>query len=127
VFDEKMELDSLSSLTEDEDMDEDAGKSEASDEVTGGEGVGGVLIPKPKGDVSRPGRGGYNLCKKLGWNQKTYDSVLVSKSEYKRESISHQTTRYSLQRWLRKGSIQPKAIVDKTRGKCANLRKWSAT
>lgn len=36
------------------------------------------LIMKPKGDATRPGRGGYSLNEALGWNQKTYDSVLVS-------------------------------------------------
>lgn len=36
------------------------------------------LIMKPKGDATRVSRGGYNLTEALGWNQKTYDSVLVS-------------------------------------------------
>ena len=83
TFDENMDVDSdsLSSLTEDEDMDEleETGASESEHEATGGEGAGEGLIPKPKGEVGRPGRGGYNLFRALGWNQKTYDNVLVSK------------------------------------------------
>jgi hypothetical protein len=84
------DFDSLSPLTEDEDMDkhEETSASEAEHE----EGVGEGLIPKPKGEVNRPGRGGYNLIKALGWNQKTYDSVLVSKCGiYMKKSTSHQS------------------------------------
>ena len=93
TFDKNMDIDSLSSLTEDEDMDEleETGVSEVElDEVIVGEGAGEGLIPKSKGEVGRPGHGGYNLFKALGWNQKTYDNVLVSKCRYIKESTSHQ-------------------------------------
>ncbi|KAJ3848114.1 hypothetical protein EV368DRAFT_86965 [Lentinula lateritia] len=34
-------------------------------------------IPKPPGEVGRPGRGGYNLRKILGWSKQDYDDVKV--------------------------------------------------
>ncbi|KAJ4499228.1 hypothetical protein C8R41DRAFT_915444 [Lentinula lateritia] len=34
-------------------------------------------IPKPPGEVGRPGRGGYNLRKILGWSKQDYDNVKV--------------------------------------------------
>ncbi|KAJ3891175.1 hypothetical protein GG344DRAFT_77160 [Lentinula edodes] len=34
-------------------------------------------IPKPPGEVGRPGRGGYNLRKTLGWSKQDYDDVKV--------------------------------------------------
>ena len=40
---------------------------------------GEATILKPKGEVGRPGGGGYNLFQALDWNQKTYDNVHVSK------------------------------------------------
>jgi hypothetical protein len=126
AFDENMERDSLSSLIEDEDMDEETGTSDAEHDVIGGEGVGGGLILKPKSDVSRPGRGGYNLFKVLGWKQKIYASVLVSNAEHiLRETRSHQTTRYSSQNLPGKGSIQHEAIGDKASKKCRSLQKRS--
>lgn len=72
-----MDVDSLSPLTEDEDMGEleETGENEEAEP----EGVGEVLIPKPKGEVGRPTNGGYNLVKALDWNQKTYDGILVSR------------------------------------------------
>lgn len=79
AFDKDEDGDSLSPLTEnlDSDMDEhkDASGSETESEMIGGEG----MIPKPKGEVGRPGGGGYTLFKVLDWNQKTYDNVHVSK------------------------------------------------
>ncbi|KAJ4498991.1 hypothetical protein C8R41DRAFT_915651 [Lentinula lateritia] len=33
------------------------------------------LIPKPPGEVGRPGRGGYNLRKITNWSKKDYDDV----------------------------------------------------
>ncbi|KAJ3854269.1 hypothetical protein EV368DRAFT_63428 [Lentinula lateritia] len=33
------------------------------------------LIPKPPGEVGRPGRGGYSLFEVLGWPKKKYDKV----------------------------------------------------
>jgi hypothetical protein len=35
-------------------------------------------IPKPPGEVGRPQSGGYNLQEKLSWNDKTYESIIVS-------------------------------------------------
>ena len=35
-------------------------------------------VPKPPGMVGRPQSGGYNLQDKLGWNDMTYQSILVS-------------------------------------------------
>lgn len=35
-------------------------------------------IPKPNGEVGRPGRGGYNLRIALGWEDERYDKVKVS-------------------------------------------------
>lgn len=73
-----------SDLTE----NEDTGASE--EEVAGSEGVSEKSIPKPKGEVGRPGQGGYNLAKALSWSEKTYDNVLVSKcGVYTKESPSH--------------------------------------
>ena len=49
------------------------------------------MIPKPKGEVGRPGGGGYTLFKMLGWNQKTYDNVHVSNVEHMKRYTSHQS------------------------------------
>ncbi|KDR79750.1 hypothetical protein GALMADRAFT_136361 [Galerina marginata CBS 339.88] len=68
---------SISSSTEDEEM----GPSETEGEVVGNK------IKKPKGDVSRIGRGGYNLHDKLGWNQRTYDNVLALVSKLAKEML----------------------------------------
>jgi hypothetical protein len=35
-------------------------------------------VPKPTRMVGRPQSGGYNLQDKLGWNDTTYQSILVS-------------------------------------------------
>jgi hypothetical protein len=35
-------------------------------------------IPKPPGEAGRPQSGGYNLQDKLGWNDRTYESIIVS-------------------------------------------------
>ncbi|KAJ3804126.1 hypothetical protein F5876DRAFT_83729 [Lentinula aff. lateritia] len=34
-----------------------------------------MKIPKPPGEVGRPGRGGYNLRKILGWSRQDYDNL----------------------------------------------------
>ncbi len=34
-------------------------------------------LPKPEGEVGRPGRGGYNLQKALKWDSTTFDKVKV--------------------------------------------------
>ena len=36
-----------------------------------------LLIPKPKGEAGRPGRGGYNLENTLGWEGKDYQKMKV--------------------------------------------------
>jgi hypothetical protein len=129
TFDENTDEESLSSLTEDEDMDEleETGASEAEHEVISSEGAGEGLIPKPKGDVGRPGCGGYNLFKALGWNQKTYDSVLVSKWRTYDGIYISPITRYSSQGLLGISSTQRKAIEGRTRRKYSSLLKRSAT
>lgn len=38
----------------------------------------GTKVPKPPGTVGRPQSGGYNLQNELGWNDMTYQSILVS-------------------------------------------------
>jgi len=38
----------------------------------------GSKVPKPQGTVGHPQSGGYNLQDKLGWNDTTYQSILVS-------------------------------------------------
>jgi len=94
TFDENMDLDSLSPLTDDEDTEglEKIGASEAEDEGDGDVNEG--LILKPKGEVGRPGLGGYNLIKALDWSQKMYESVYVSKCGiYARICISPFTRR----------------------------------
>ena len=40
--------------------------------------VSKVLIPKPRGKVSRINRGGYNLQEKLGWPPFEYEVIRVS-------------------------------------------------
>ena len=35
-------------------------------------------IPKPPGEASHPQSGGYRLQEKLGWNERTYQSITVS-------------------------------------------------
>lgn len=37
----------------------------------------GDVIPKPDGEAGRPGRGGYNLEKILGWQKKDFQLVKV--------------------------------------------------
>jgi hypothetical protein len=51
--------------------------SDESDELESEEGVG-KKIPKPPGQPGRPQSGGYNLQNELGWNDMTYQSILVS-------------------------------------------------
>ncbi|EPS92864.1 hypothetical protein FOMPIDRAFT_1020848 [Fomitopsis schrenkii] len=34
-------------------------------------------IPKPSGEVGRPGRGGYKLIDALGWDAKQYESIVA--------------------------------------------------
>lgn len=39
-----------------------------------------VLILKPRGEVSRINRGGYNLQEKLGWPATEYEEIRVGES-----------------------------------------------
>ena len=49
------------------------------DELESEEDVGTrKKIPKPPGEAGRPQSGGYNLQEKLNWNDRTYDSIVVS-------------------------------------------------
>jgi hypothetical protein len=41
-----------------------------------------LLIPKPKGEAGRPGRGGYNLENTLGWEGKDYRKMKVISTCY---------------------------------------------
>ena len=43
--------------------------------------VNSTKIPKPPGAAGHPQSGGYDLQEKLGWNDKTYESVIVSMSK----------------------------------------------
>ena len=45
-------------------------------------------IPKPPGEAGHPHSGGYNLQNKLGWNNKTYESIIVSLSKALQEAYS---------------------------------------
>jgi hypothetical protein len=92
AFDKDKDRNSLSPLEKsyseksysDADEHEETRESEAEHEI-GGEG----MIPKPKGEVGRPGGGGYTLFKALDWNQKTYDNIHVSEfGVYMKESTS---------------------------------------
>jgi hypothetical protein len=81
AFDQDEDLSSLSPLSEKSDYDideyEETSAIRADREVRPVRGEG--MIPKPKGEVGRPGAGGYTLFKALDWNQKTYDNIHVSK------------------------------------------------
>jgi hypothetical protein len=56
-------------------------------------------IPKPPGEAGRPHSGEYNLQDKLGWNDKTYESIIVSLSKALQEAYSDQTYRLSCTKW----------------------------
>ena len=43
--------------------------------------VNSTKIPKLPGEAGCPQSGGYNSQEKLGWNDKTYESVIVSMSK----------------------------------------------
>ena len=45
------------------------------------------LIPKPRGEVGRLSRGGYNLQSALGWTDSLYSKVLVSETRSSRFQI----------------------------------------
>lgn len=41
-----------------------------------------ILIRKPRGEVSRINRGGYNLCDALGWSAADYEEIRVNNSSH---------------------------------------------
>ena len=47
-----------------------------------------LLIPKPEGEVGRPGRGGYNLENTLAWEGKDYRKMKVIHTCYQLELIN---------------------------------------
>lgn len=57
----------LSSLSDDDGLE-----SEKDEEINN------KTIPKPPGEAGRPQSGGYNLQDKLGWNDSTYEIIVVS-------------------------------------------------
>lgn len=62
------------------------------------DGEGNSKIPKPPGEAGRPQSGGYNLQDKLGWNDRTYESVVVSMRKVY-EKYSDQTHRLWCTKW----------------------------
>ena len=63
----------------------------------------GTKVPKPSGTVGRPQSGGYNLQDKLGWNDTTYQSILVSFCYNVLRSIMKKTYRVWSTNWQRRG------------------------
>ena len=63
----------------------------------------GTKVPKPSGTVGRPQSGGYNLQDKLGWNDTTYQSILVSFCYNMLRSIMKKTYRVWSTNWQRRG------------------------
>ena len=68
-FEDDIDIDIGSPLTPTTDSDE------LDSEEDGGVGK---KVPKPSGMAGRPQSGGYNLQDKLGWNDTTYQRILVS-------------------------------------------------
>jgi hypothetical protein len=64
------EIDTESPLSSLSDEGEEAG-SEEEREVS-------KKVPKPSGEAGRPQSGGYNLQDKLNWNDRTYETIIVS-------------------------------------------------
>jgi hypothetical protein len=79
---------SLTSLATDSDPEED--------------GEASTKIPKPPGMVGRPNSGGYNLQDKLGWNDATYQSIVVSLLNVS-QKYSDKTYRVWCTNWQRRG------------------------
>ena len=84
--------------------------------------VNSTKIPKPLGEAGHPQSGGYNLQEKLGWNNKTYESVIVSMSkvymkdsDWKLQALVHKMAKAKLKsqrvsvdriwRWLNKSAM----------------------
>lgn len=53
--------------------------TEESEEETNDYGAQNGKIKKPRGGPGRPGGKGYSLQTELGWNDQTYERVVVSK------------------------------------------------
>jgi len=68
------------------------------------------LISKPMGEVNRPGRGGYNLEKALGWSTKEYRRV---KQYVKKLCVEHLvlSKSFSSQSLTSIGTVQSQVIV----------------
>lgn len=66
-FDDRMDIRHLSPLTEE------------SEEETSDYDLQNEKIKKPRGGPGRPGGKGYSLQTELGWNDQTYERVVVSK------------------------------------------------
>jgi hypothetical protein len=66
MFDDEMDTGPLSPLTQESESENE------DDDVQSGK------IKKPRGGPGRPGGKGYNLQSELDWNDRTYESVLVS-------------------------------------------------
>jgi hypothetical protein len=123
VFADDMDLSNLSPLTGSEDEDEDKPEEEDEDMLDASEEEHSDeerLIPKPKGEAGRL-TGGYSLFETLGWNQRIYDTVQVSKCGIYKEGIYSPITRHSSQRLLRISLTRQKAIGDRVRRKYSSL------
>lgn len=86
-----------------------------SEEVDGGDdadhGKAHLVIPKPDGESSRPGRGGYNLQKVLGWSRKEYANFKVALSLLSAKTDSDNCeSRQSSRTWLKNIWIRHKAL-----------------
>lgn len=110
------------SSASDEEMDNGVGGSDDDNQLDYDNDNTLNLIPKPKGDVSRPGRGGYTLYQALDWNQKTYDSVLVSKAIflYEHSDVILPQKRWLLPNWQRNALTWLKAIAGRAGKKLLN-------
>jgi hypothetical protein len=68
MLDDDMDVRALSPLTENSEEEDEADSNQNG------------IIRKPRGGSGRPGGKGYNLQTELGWNDRTYESVVVSLS-----------------------------------------------
>jgi hypothetical protein len=71
IFDIDVDMDRLSPLTDSEPESDDLGNQNDLGAQNG-------KIKKPRGGPGRPGGKGYNLQAELGWNDQTYESLVVS-------------------------------------------------
>lgn len=73
------------------------------------------LIPKPPGEAGRPQSGGYNLQEKLDWNERTYNSIIVSWNLYSNANEAHQSYRILCTNLQGRSWLCRKVFVDKIR------------